>query len=90
MSQYENWCLTAHEAVACGLPVLLPPQRWAFERFGKQAHYFKEVAFSRQNAEVLDQFYRASPNLPAPAIKLSSWHDVAAQFKEVYRRLLES
>src|SRR6266705_2505761 len=34
MSEFENWCLSAHEAAACGLPVLLPDQNWSRERFG--------------------------------------------------------
>src|SRR5207253_4613881 len=34
VSRYENWCLVAHEAAACGLPLLLPKQKWSLERFG--------------------------------------------------------
>jgi glycosyltransferase involved in cell wall biosynthesis len=90
MSQYENWCLAAHEAAACGLPVLLPPKRWALERFGNQAHYLDNAAFNRENIDVLRRFYRDAPDLPAPAIRLLSWHDTARQLKEVYQRVLES
>ena len=44
MSQFENWCLSAHEAVACGLPVLVPDQNWSRERFGNAARYFQPSA----------------------------------------------
>jgi glycosyltransferase involved in cell wall biosynthesis len=90
MSQYENWCLVAHEAAACGLPVLLPPLRWALERFGNRAHYFNGISLSSKNTEILAKFYRDAPNLPAPDIKLFSWHDAAVQLKEVYLKLLQS
>ena len=90
MSQYENWCLAAHEAAACGLPVLLPPKRWALERFGDQAHYLKDTSFNPENVDALRRFYQGAPELPAPAISLLSWHDTARQLKEVYERLLKS
>jgi glycosyltransferase involved in cell wall biosynthesis len=89
MSQYENWCFTAHEAAACGLPVLLPPMRWAHERFGDQACYFADVTFNRNNIQILKQFYEATPQLPIPTIKLHSWQEVALQLKAVYAQILK-
>ena len=89
MSQYENWCFTAHEAAACGLPVLLPPMRWAHERFGDQARYFAEVTLNRNNIQILKQFYEDAPQLPIPAIKLYSWQEVALQLKAVYVQILK-
>jgi glycosyltransferase involved in cell wall biosynthesis len=88
MSNYENWSLAAHEAVACGLPLLVQDQKWSRERFGHQAHYFDRVGFSPRNVEILKQFHAAAPTLPAPAIPLPSWREVAAQLKQVYERVL--
>ena len=89
MSEYENWCLTAHEAAACGVPVLLPDQNWSRERFGDQANYFDRIGFSQRNVEILKQFYAAAPGLPAPAIQLFSWADAADRLKTVYERALK-
>lgn len=88
MSDYENWCLTAHEAAAYGLPVLLPDQNWSRERFGAQAHYFASIGWSARNVEILKKFYNASPTLPGPAIQLFSWTEAATRLKAVYERVL--
>jgi glycosyltransferase involved in cell wall biosynthesis len=90
MSEFENWCLTAHEAAACGVPVLLPDQNWSRERFGNQAHYFERVGFSPRNVEILKQFYTAAPGLPAPVIQLFSWDDAARRLKIIYERVLKT
>jgi glycosyltransferase involved in cell wall biosynthesis len=90
MSDFENWCLTAHEAAACGLPLLLPDLNWSRERFGNQAHYFDRIGFHLRNVEILKQFYHAAPGLPAPAVKLFSWAEVAGQLKAVYERVLNA
>lgn len=90
MSEYENWCLTAHEAAACGVPVLLPDQNWSRERFGNQAHYFERPGFTARNVEILKQFYSAAPGLPAPAIELFSWADAARRLQAVYQRVLNA
>jgi len=88
MSQFENWCLSAHEAVACGLPVLVQDQTWSRERFGNQAHYFETIGFSEENVRRLKRFYAEAPGLAAPTIKLDSWTEVAAQIKTIYEKVL--
>lgn len=88
MSQYENWCLVAHEAAACGLPVLLPSQKWSHERFGDRAHYF--TGNLNRDAAVLRDFHERCPSLPAPGIRLHSWTEVAASLKTVYERVMST
>jgi glycosyltransferase involved in cell wall biosynthesis len=88
MSAHENWCLTAHEAIACGLPLLVQDQKWSRERFGNQVRYFKSIGYSPENVTVLKQFYDEAPGLPAPNIKLYSWAEVATQLKAVYQKVL--
>ena len=88
MSDYENWCLTAHEAAACGLPVLLSDQNWSRERFGDQAHYFERIGFSARNVGILKQFHATTRGLPAPAIQLFSWADAARRLQTIYERVL--
>ena len=66
MSRYENWSLAAHEAAACGLPMLLPDQRWARERFGDQGQLLS--ALSGGAPQALRTFYEACPNLPSPRV----------------------
>ena len=88
MSQFENWCLSAHEAIACGLPVLVPDQNWSRERFGTAARYFPTIGFNAENVNRLKLFYAEATNLLAPAIKLHSWREVAEELKKVYARVL--
>jgi glycosyltransferase involved in cell wall biosynthesis len=88
MSRHENWCLSAHEAAACGLPLLVQDQKWSRERFGNQARYFDTVGFSNRNVEILRRFWEDAPALPAPGIKLHSWIEVAQKLKDVYGRVL--
>ena len=90
MSKFENWCLSAHEAAACGLPLLLQDQNWSRERFGNQSHYFDSIGFTPRNVKILKQFYEAAPGLPAPQGKLFSWDDAARQLKTIYERALNT
>jgi glycosyltransferase involved in cell wall biosynthesis len=88
MTQYENWCLSAHEAAACGLPLLLPDQKWSRERFGNQAHYFSGQF--DQDARRLREFYENCRRLPSPIVSQCSWTEVAEQLKAVYERMLNT
>jgi glycosyltransferase involved in cell wall biosynthesis len=86
LSRFENWCLAAHEAAACGLPLLLPDQPWARERFGRQASYFPRG--SDGDAGALRKFFQESPDLAAPKVRNHSWAEVAAMMRDVYQELL--
>jgi len=86
MSWYENWCLTAHEAAACGLPLLLPDQKWSRERFGEAASYFSGDL--KRDTAVLRDFYERCPTLPAPKVRLFRWIEVAQQLKGIYETLV--
>ena len=88
MSWYENWCLSAHEAVACGLPLLVPDQNWSRERFGDRVKYFPGLGVNDTNLRVLKSFYEEAPRLAAPAIKLHDWRAVASELKKVYEMVL--
>jgi glycosyltransferase involved in cell wall biosynthesis len=90
MSDYENWSLSAHEAAACGLPLLLQDQKWSRERFGDQARYFERIGISEKNIESLRRFHADAPNLPPPAIRLYSWDEVAEQLRTIYERVLST
>jgi glycosyltransferase involved in cell wall biosynthesis len=84
MSRYENWCLSAHEAAACGLPLLVQNQKWSQERFGNGVHYFETIGFGRRNAEILRKFWEDAPALAAPGTKLHGWDEVAQKLKTIY------
>lgn len=90
MSWYENWCLSAHEAAACGLPVLVPDQTWSRERFGDRARYFSSVGVGNDNIRVLRQFYKEAPQLSAPVEHHFSWREVACKLKDIYQKVLTS
>lgn len=88
-SEYENWSLAAHEAAACGLPLLLPDQKWSRECFGQQAHYFSGRKRA-QNVEILRRFFEGAPALPPPSIQLHTWLDTARELQSLYARLLKT
>jgi glycosyltransferase involved in cell wall biosynthesis len=88
MSEFENWCLSAHEAAACGLPLLVQDQKWSRERFGTEARYFHSIGNSGINVNILKQFHADCPKLKAPSTKLHDWREVARQLVEVYEKTL--
>lgn len=88
MSRFENWCLSAHEAAACGLPLLVTDQKWSRERFGTGASYFAGPGSSPENIRRLKHFYETAPGRKAPAIRLHSWREVAEQLQAVYAWVL--
>ena len=82
-SRFENWSLAAHEAVACGLPLLLPDLPWSRERFGAQASFFPKKGFA-QSAAALRDFYQKSASAPSPKVRLYSWREVAEILRAAY------
>jgi glycosyltransferase involved in cell wall biosynthesis len=88
MSLFENWCLSAHEAAACGLPLLIQRQKWSAERFGDQVSYFDRIGCNSANVTALKKFYADAPRLGPPKIKLYSWAEVAVELKKVYEKVL--
>jgi glycosyltransferase involved in cell wall biosynthesis len=88
MSRFENWCLAAHEAAACGLPLLLPDLPWSRERFGNQATYWPRRRNKSAATAALQSFWEQCPKLSPPKIQLYSWTDVAESLRSVYSRML--
>jgi glycosyltransferase involved in cell wall biosynthesis len=86
-SDYENWCLSAHEADACGLPLLLPDQRWSRERFGGKAAYLTPGNL-RQNRLAISAFHKAAPDLGPAGIRHHSWLEVAEMHLHAYHDVL--
>jgi glycosyltransferase involved in cell wall biosynthesis len=86
-SDYENWCLSAHEAIACGLPILVPDQPWSRELFGTQARYFSGRDHHK-NSVVLREFHQQCDSIPSPDIRLFSWQDCAGKLIPLYERVL--
>ena len=87
MSVSENWSLAAHEAAACGLPMLLPDQRWSRERFGNMVSYWPNSG-SEACARALREFYDKCPGLSPPKMNFPSWEEAATMLNAVYTRLL--
>jgi glycosyltransferase involved in cell wall biosynthesis len=90
MSDYENWCLSAHEAAACGLPLLVQDQKWSRECFGDQACFFASIGNTSGNVAQLQRFYAQAATLPAPKIKLHHWNEVGRELRAVYERVLST
>ena len=83
-SDGENWCLAAHEAAACGLPLLLPDQPWARERFGNAPMFFGKNSLS-DDLGILREFHRSAPTLHSPTIRHFSWSEIADQLIGIYK-----
>ena len=86
-SDYENWCLSAHEAIACGLPILVPDQPWSRELFGSESRYFPGRN-ETTNAGIISLFHRECPMLAPPKIQLFSWREVANSLIKIYKKTL--
>lgn len=85
-SRYENWCLSAHEAAACGLPLLVPDLKWSRERFGTQATYFS--GDTSRDIRVLKEFHAHAALQEAPRIRLWSWQEAVVPMVATYQALL--
>jgi glycosyltransferase involved in cell wall biosynthesis len=88
-SRFENWSLSASEAVACGLPILVPNQKWSRERFGAEAYYFAPGGH-RKNISILREFHGKCRKLPPPKVKLLSWSEVGERLRAIYAGILSS
>lgn len=86
LSAIESLSLSALEAAACSCPLLLSDLPWARYSFGAHASYCP-LTNARRTADVLAEFYKRAPQLPAPPRPLS-WLEVAEQLKRIYESLL--
>jgi glycosyltransferase involved in cell wall biosynthesis len=82
MSRFENWSLAAHEAVACGLPLLLPDLPWSRERFSSQANYFPRKGAAQ--ARAVREFYQQSSTATPPKVRLYGWREVGEILRDAY------
>jgi glycosyltransferase involved in cell wall biosynthesis len=89
LSNMESLSLSALEAAACGCPLLLSDLPWARSTFAETATYVPLTDSIARTAEVLKKFYEAAPNLPAPAIKLLHWQEVALELKKIFEQVLK-
>ena len=88
MAVWEGLSLSALEAAACQCPLLLSDLPWARDTFKDKATYLPHDAPVATSARRLQEFYKAAPDLPAPATPMS-WMDVAAQLSALYGSLLK-
>lgn len=88
-SQFENWCLSAHEAVACGLPILVQDQPWSREVFGGKASYLSNTN-SRINSQIIARFFQEASTQAAPPCSLVNWSEVGKQIVKVYEQVLRT
>jgi glycosyltransferase involved in cell wall biosynthesis len=89
MSRNENWSLAAHEAAACGLPLLVPDQRWSRERFGDRVSYWPKKD-REASVSALRRFYDQCPSLTPPGIHFYSWVEAAEQLRGIYTQMLRT
>jgi glycosyltransferase involved in cell wall biosynthesis len=87
LSTMESLSLSALEAAACGLPLLVSDLPWAREYFGGQVSYLDPETIGR-DFSWLRAFYEECPKLSPPAVKIYSWDDVAGQLQSCYQSLL--
>lgn len=88
-SQHENWCLSAHEAAAVGLPILVQDQPWSRECFGGEASYLLDRN-DGGNVARLRNFYDRAMREGRPNIRHLSWNAVARMLVNIYEEVLKA
>ncbi len=85
LSAMESQSLSALEAAACGLPLLLSDLPWARHSFGAQATYCP-IGNEAHTARCLGAWYRALDRAPRPPRPLS-WLQVGERLRAIYAAL---
>lgn len=88
LSSMESQSLSALEAAASGIPLLLADLPWAHASFGDFATYCPLLS-PRETAGTLRRFYACSQISPTPPPP-KTWDEIAAQLKSVYGAILKS
>ena len=86
-STMETQSLSALEAAAAGLPLLLSDLPWAHVTFANGATYLPLYS-GPPFADLLRRFFDRAPNLPAPP-KPPTWMEVAEKLISVYGSMLK-
>jgi glycosyltransferase involved in cell wall biosynthesis len=86
VSDMESQSLSALEAAAVGLPVLVRDLPWARETFGSLATYVPDASPQRLALD-LRRFFDSSHLMPVPA-RPPAWRDVGTRILNVYRSVL--
>jgi glycosyltransferase involved in cell wall biosynthesis len=88
LSTMESQSLSALEAAASGIPLLLADLPWAHASFGESATYCP-LGSLHESARALRQFYDSCPtSQPPPPPK--SWEEIALQLKWIYGEILKT
>jgi glycosyltransferase involved in cell wall biosynthesis len=85
-SRCEAWCLAVDEAIACGLPVLVPEAPWSADRLPPAC---RQLTGSPADIETLRAFYESCPTVNQPQPKLWTWPEVGVQLKDIYRTAIQ-
>jgi len=85
-SDGENWCLAAHEAAACGLPLLLRDQPWSRERFGTASRYWSNDEIA---AHDLLRFFKEASMKSSDFLPVT-WQDSAIHLAGLYESLVKT
>ncbi|MDB6016922.1 MAG: D-inositol-3-phosphate glycosyltransferase [Pedosphaera sp.] len=89
LSTMESLSLSALEAAACELPLLLSDLPWARTVFQQNASYCPVTPSAGRTADDLQKFHAAAPSLSIPP-KPMTWLEVATQLKSLYAGLLKT
>lgn len=87
LSSMESQSLSALEAAASGLPILLSDLPWARFTFGESAKYCP-IRSETKTVKELRIFYDSTPAMPVPRTP-PTWLDIAMELQTVYRAALE-
>ena len=90
LSHFESGCIALYEAAAAGLPLLLPDLPWASKVYGHLEHVsLTRLAKAESLAPVLKNFYEGARRYPEQTFPIPSWKQVAEQYVQIYKKLLE-
>ena len=91
LSLGETGCIAIHEASAAGLPLFLSDLPWARHGYtgAKRPLTFVDPSQPRAVVEALRAFHQQSHRQPHHTFPVQSWRDVAKQYAQVYKMVLE-
>ena len=85
----ESGCISVYEAAAAGLPLLLSDLPWARGYEEPLQLFHCPPSDESKAAQQLQAFYQAAQRGNSPSFTVHTWKEIAEQYADVYRHVLQ-